>query len=425
MTRSAASRWRRHELPLGGGAVHEARSRAGVQVLVAPLPGVLRTHAMVAARFGSVDDHLPDGTLLPPGTAHLLEHQMFQDEEGDLFDTYARRGAEANAYTTATSTCYLVSCRDAVRENLGTLLGSMAAFHGTPESLARERDIIDQEIALYADDAASRGHLDLLRSLYATHPVREDPAGTKASIRRIPLGLLERVHALAYAPRNLVLVVAGDVDPALVLEVADEAVPARRGAAWRRVRHAKDGRGAQRRRSARLPVARPQVLVGARLAPSGGGRALLRARVEWTLLLDLLFGDGGLVQAPLFDRGVVDEGFAATGEHEVDHAYVVVGGDADDARLYERELRGALAALPRRLSASHVERARRRQLGVRARRLGRAEPTANALLANALDGLAPGGDVACLQAVGVASLERRLNELARAEWAVSVVHPRV
>ena len=87
MTRSAASRWRRHELPLGGGVVHEARSRAGAQVLVAPLPGVLRTHAMVAARFGSVDDHLPDGTPLPPGTAHLLEHQI----TNELFHVGARR----------------------------------------------------------------------------------------------------------------------------------------------------------------------------------------------------------------------------------------------------------------------------------------------------------------------------------------------
>lgn len=425
MTRATAERWRPHQLPLRGGVVYEARARAGTQVLVAPLPGVLRTHAVVAARFGSVDDRLPDGTRLPPGTAHLLEHQMFQDEEGDLFDTYARRGAEANAYTTATSTCYLVSCREAVRENLATLLASMAAFHGTPGSLARERDIIDQEIALYADDAASRGHLDLLRSLYATHPVREDPAGTKASIRRVPLALLERVHDLAYAPRNLVLVVAGDVDPALVLEVADAELVYRAGPAWRRVRHAEDGRGAHGRRSARLPVARPQVLLGARLAPPGPGRALLRARVEWALLLDLLFGDGGLVQAPLFDRGVVDEGFSATAEHEVDHAYVVVGGDADDARGYERELRGALGALPRRLSPADVERARRRQLGVRARRLGRAEPTTNTLLAHALDGLAPGADVACLLSVGVASLERRLRELARADWAVSIVRPRV
>ncbi|MGE0192320.1 MAG: M16 family metallopeptidase [Planctomycetota bacterium] len=423
MTSPRRPRWCVHDLPLRGGRVHEARARGGTPVWVAPLPGVARSHAIVGARFGSLDDRLPDGTRLPPGTAHLLEHQMFQDEQGDLFDTYARRGAEANAYTMTTSTCYLVGCREALGANLHTLLRSMAGFHGTRESLAREREIIGQEIALYADDASSRGQLDLLRSLYATHPVREDPAGTRSSIRRIPLSLLQRVHDIAYTPRNLVLVVAGDVDPEAVLAAADEELPVRPGRAWRRPPRPQDGRGPWSRRTARLPVARPQVLFGARLPAPGPGQALLRARVETGLLLDLLFGDGGLVQAPLFDRGLADEGFAASAEHEADHAYVVVGGDADDAPAFERALGAALANLPSRLEAVDVERARRRQLGVRARRLGRAEPTANALLTLALDGFRPGADLRWLLAADVSSLERRLRELAAAQWAVSVVRP--
>lgn len=422
---TARRRFREIQDPLGGGRLLHARSRAGCDVWVAPLPGLARRHAIVAARFGSVDDRLADGTPLPPGTAHLLEHQMFQSEEGDLFAVYAARGAQANAFTTTTATSYLVSCLDRFDENLGTLLRGVRSLQTTPAALERERAIVAQEIALYDDDASWRGWFDLLACLYRAHPLRHDIAGTRQDIAAVDLDLLRRVHGEMYTPRNLVLAVAGDVEPAGVLAAADEFLTPGAGRAPRRADRREGPRLHGAARHLRLAVARPQVLMGWKLAAPGPGASLVRQRVETALLLDVLFGDGGRIQAPLFDQGLVDEGFAATHETEVDHAHVIVGGDVDDVAAVRRALPAAVAQAARAgLGDDEVERARRRWLGGRARRVGHAEPTANHLLGLGLDRLEPGAAARCALRATRRSLERRLAGLARAPRAVSVITPR-
>ena len=60
---------------------------------------------------------------IPDGTAHFLEHKMFEREDGvDAFDYFAQTGADANAFTSFDRTCYLFSCSEKFYENLDILL---------------------------------------------------------------------------------------------------------------------------------------------------------------------------------------------------------------------------------------------------------------------------------------------------------------
>ena len=71
---------------------------SGLTVLVRPMPGYAAAHAIVAARFGSIDVHFRLGEeelSLPAGVAHYLEHKMFEDQEGDAFAKFAHTGANA------------------------------------------------------------------------------------------------------------------------------------------------------------------------------------------------------------------------------------------------------------------------------------------------------------------------------------------
>lgn len=83
---------------------------SGLTVLCRTMPGYSSVHAMYATNFGSV---VREFTLngrrisLPAGTAHFLEHKMFESEQGDAFDLYARTGASANAFTGYDRTCYI------------------------------------------------------------------------------------------------------------------------------------------------------------------------------------------------------------------------------------------------------------------------------------------------------------------------------
>ena len=69
---------------------------SGLTVLVRPMPGYSSTYAIYGTRFGSIDlDFEVDGKTvhLPAGTAHFLEHKMFESEEGDAFARFAKTGA--------------------------------------------------------------------------------------------------------------------------------------------------------------------------------------------------------------------------------------------------------------------------------------------------------------------------------------------
>ncbi len=66
---------------------------SGLTVLCRTMPGYSSVHSMYATNFGSV---VREFTLngkriqLPAGTAHFLEHKMFESEQGDAFDLYAK-----------------------------------------------------------------------------------------------------------------------------------------------------------------------------------------------------------------------------------------------------------------------------------------------------------------------------------------------
>ena len=80
-----------------------AKHPSGLEIRVAPKPEYDSSYALFAVRFGSVDDYIgkEDGTYekIPEGTAHFLEHKLFESEELDAFELFAKTGAQANAFT--------------------------------------------------------------------------------------------------------------------------------------------------------------------------------------------------------------------------------------------------------------------------------------------------------------------------------------
>ena len=194
----------------------------GMRVLVRPMPGFSGIHAVCGTAFGSVDAAFElDGARIevPAGTAHFLEHKMFESEEGDAFALYAATGASANAFTSFDKTCYLFTCTDRFEENLAILLGLVSKPYFTEQTIAKEQGIIGQEIKMYEDSPEWRLVFGVYRGLYGTHPVREDIAGTVQSIARLTPRLLYSCTDAFYSPGQLVLAVAGNVTLAQVLSL--------------------------------------------------------------------------------------------------------------------------------------------------------------------------------------------------------------
>ena len=335
-----------------GEEVHGARLANGLPVFVLPKKGFLKKHAMLATRYGSIDNEFQGPgeaapSAVPPGIAHFLEHKLFEEEGGTAFDRFSKNGAYCNAFTSYTTTAYLFSCTDLFRENLDLLVDFVGHPYFTDAAIDREREIIGQEIRMYEDSPDWRGFQTLLEAMYHRHPVRVDITGTVETIGGIDKAALERCYRTFYNPKNMVLFVAGDLVPAEVFETAAEAFAKRPySQPSEPVRVLPDEPASVRARETRmrLDVSQPRLLLGYKDATAGeSGRDLLRKDVELAFAIEMVFGRSSEFYQRCYESGLIDGSFSASYTGERDHGYTVIGGETEDPEKLRAAILDAVA----------------------------------------------------------------------------------
>lgn len=212
-----------------GEMYYEIKHPTGLRIFVMPKEGYSSTYAVFGTKYGSIDTCFrikgeENFTTVPEGIAHFLEHKLFESEELDAFERYAKTGASANAFTSFDRTCYLFSCTGNFKENLEILLDFVQSPYFTQQTVEKEQGIIGQEIRMYKDVPSWEVLFNLLRALYHNHPVAIDIAGTEESIAQIDADLLYKCYNTFYNLNNMVLAVAGNVDVDEVIEIADRLI---------------------------------------------------------------------------------------------------------------------------------------------------------------------------------------------------------
>lgn len=69
----------------------------GLRVELMPMAGFNKTYAIMTTDFGSVDNHFipyqgDEAVRVPDGTAHFLEHKLFEKQDHDAFDLFGELG---------------------------------------------------------------------------------------------------------------------------------------------------------------------------------------------------------------------------------------------------------------------------------------------------------------------------------------------
>ena len=83
----------------------------GVTVFMCPMEGFSTVTAQFSVRFGSEDNcYVKDGVkiTIPDGTAHYLEHKLFESEEKGAFE-FSRKREHPATPAQATTTPYTIS----------------------------------------------------------------------------------------------------------------------------------------------------------------------------------------------------------------------------------------------------------------------------------------------------------------------------
>lgn len=402
----------------------------GLEVFVIPKPGFSKTYAAFAARYGSVDNRFAvngEEIRVPDGIAHFLEHKMFEEPEGDVFAAFANQGASANAFTSFDRTVYLFSAAGNIPDNLTTLLDFVQRPYFTDDNVNKEKGIIEQEINMYRDNPDWRVYFGLIAALYQRHPVRIDIAGTVESIRTIDKEILYRCYETFYHPSNMMLVVAGGVEPEQILRlVRDNQAAKSFGPApdIKRLFDEEPPEVAAPRIEAELPVSLPKCMIGFKdTVMIRDTLGLMRREAVTRLMLEALLGPSSELYQSLYDDNLISDSFGSEYNSSPEYGFSVIGGETRNPDELLARLRAAIDRVKDSgIDPDRFERAKRRRIGTLLRMLNRPESAANEYVRWKLRG----GDLFRLlelyEDIGAGEADERLRE--HMDWdkmAVSVV----
>ena len=196
--------------------VHTHRFDNGLTLHIAPghPAPVVAVQAWVGV--GSADE-----TAAQAGVAHVVEHMLFKGSTdyglGELTRAIETGGGEINAWTAFDHTVYhAVLGRDHVDGALDAIGDALMSPRIDPSELAREREVILEEIRQGSDDPARSVAQSLFATAFVAHPYRRPVIGTAESVKRLGERELVEFFRSYYVADNLTLVIAGDVDPIAV-----------------------------------------------------------------------------------------------------------------------------------------------------------------------------------------------------------------
>ena len=179
--------------------------------------------SMVWYRAGSMDE-----VSTSTGVAHMLEHMMFKGTAkvppGEFSRTVARAGGRENAFTSRDYTAYHEQLHKS-RLPLALELEAdrMVNLSFAEDEFSKELKVVMEERRSRTDDDPHATlYEQLMATIYTLHPYRTPVIGWMNDLRNMQLADARGWYEKWYAPNNATLVVAGDVEPEAVFELAEK-----------------------------------------------------------------------------------------------------------------------------------------------------------------------------------------------------------
>lgn len=401
----------------------------GLTIQVIPKRGYQRSYAMFATNYGGADRHFRHhGEWLdtPAGVAHFLEHKMFDMPDGNnALALLSANGASPNAYTSTSMTAYYFDCTQGFAENLRQLLTFVSTPYFTAESVRKEQGIIGQEIRMCEDDPDYALYYNLLKCLYAQHPLRDSVAGTVESIAEITPEVLYACHKVFYHPSNMTLCCVGDVQPEAVCELAQEVLTCEPGEVpVRDYGSAELGKPASLRHRTAMEVSAPQFFLGAKVAPAKPGPERLRQQLTGELALRYLLGDSSPFYTQLYAKGLLHTAFSADLDYAANAAMVLACGESRDPHAVLDALEHQVEQVKRGMDLKFYDRIHRASLGAHLRLLDHLGSLCSALASGSFAGCCPLDAADMLATIPPEEVQQTILDWFRPEHiALSIIEP--
>lgn len=206
--------------------IHKFVLDNGVRVLVEPVGHVKSAAIGLWCKTGSRHE-----TEQEAGITHLIEHMLFKGTTSrtakQIAEAIEGRGGQLNAFTDKEATCYY--CRvlaDDAENGIDVLTDMMLHSLIDPEELKREEGVVLEEIKRSEDEPGDHVHDLHLQYRWGDHPLGKPIIGTPASVSSFERDHIQAYLARRYRAENVLLAVAGNVDPNVVRQAAERALGA-------------------------------------------------------------------------------------------------------------------------------------------------------------------------------------------------------
>jgi len=311
---------------------------SGLKIYFIPKKDYSMKYAFFATEYGSIYNEFTNSetglkSSMPLGIAHFLEHKIFEESEGNIFEQFAKLGANVNAYTNFMSTAYMFSTVDHFYDALGLLMNFVQKPHLTDENVEKEKGIIAQEIKMYDDNPDWKVYFNTLSALYNDHPMKHDIAGTVESVYATTREDLDKCYSSFYTPDNMVVFVIGDLKPEEVFACVEsnlsEDFLSRKKVDVIELPEEKDP-VAKREVIQKMEVPLPLFNIGFKDTdiPSDWKKRLKKA-LAIKISLDMGFGRGTKFYEGLYDEGLINFAFSGDNSYGRTFCHTMLGGESD------------------------------------------------------------------------------------------------
>ncbi len=171
-------------------------------------PAALSMAAGYFVRTGARDE-----TAAVNGVSHFLEHMLFKGtahrSADDVNREFDEMGADYNAFTGEEYTVYYGAVLPEHQPRLVDLLTDMMQPALRDDDFNMEKNVIQEEIALYKDRPQFTVIDEVRSTYYSGHPLGQSVLGTQESIAALERDQMVDYWRRRYAPNNLVLALTG------------------------------------------------------------------------------------------------------------------------------------------------------------------------------------------------------------------------
>ena len=290
-------------------SVYEEELSNGLKIYYLPITNNKKYNIQFVVRLGGRNrtfEYENEMITLPEGTAHYLEHKVFENEDGsNTFELFNNHATYGNAFTNDKRTTFLCRGTSNFEEDLKILLNFVTKPYFTDENVEKERGIISEEIKQNEDNVYRRLYNNQLKGLFHSKEYQQTVIGTIESINKIDKDILYKAYNTFYNPSNTFIVITGNFNIDNASRIIKEILSKKKGITIKQPNIEEKESVVKKKIELESDHETNKILIGIKKDISNINLSKFEIDVYTSILLEMIFGETTNFRQEIYDKKIV------------------------------------------------------------------------------------------------------------------------